>query len=35
VENMSEKMYIKGVEEFFDGEIILGSDCMKFNLNPK
>ncbi|MCJ7651539.1 MAG: MBL fold metallo-hydrolase [Candidatus Lokiarchaeota archaeon] len=33
--DFAEKMYIKGVEEYFDGEVILGSDCMKFNLDPK
>jgi len=29
-----EKMYLKGVDEVFDGEVILGKDCMKFRL-PK
>jgi len=33
--DFAEKMYIKGVEEYFDGEVILGSDCMKFKLDPK
>jgi len=31
----SEKLYLKGVEEIFDGEIIMGKDCMKFRLDPK
>jgi hypothetical protein len=28
-------MYLKGVEEIFDGEIIMGKDKMKFRLDPK
>ncbi|MBY9015108.1 MAG: MBL fold metallo-hydrolase [Candidatus Lokiarchaeota archaeon] len=31
----AEKMYLKGVDGIFDGEVILGSDCMKFKLDPK
>ncbi len=31
----TEKMYLKGVEEIFHGEIIMGKDCMKFRLDPK
>ncbi|TFF89644.1 MAG: MBL fold metallo-hydrolase [Promethearchaeota archaeon] len=31
----ADKMYLKGVEEIFDGEIIMGKDNMKFKLEPK
>lgn len=31
----AEKMYLKGVEEIFDGEIVMGKDFMKFKLEPK
>ena len=31
----AEKMYLKGINEVFDGEIILGKDRMKFRLDPK
>jgi ribonuclease Z len=31
----AEKMYLKGVNEIFNGEIILGTDLMKFSLKPK
>ncbi|MFO7797390.1 MAG: MBL fold metallo-hydrolase [Promethearchaeati archaeon] len=31
----AEKMYLNGVKEVFDGEIILGKDRMKFHLEPK
>jgi len=31
----AEKMYLKGVDGIFDGEVILGSDCMKFKLDQK
>ncbi|MBD3197381.1 MAG: MBL fold metallo-hydrolase [Candidatus Lokiarchaeota archaeon] len=31
----TEKMYLNGVKDVFDGEIILGKDKMKFNLGPK
>jgi len=32
---MTEELYLKGVSDFFDGEIILGRDRMKFRLKPK
>jgi len=31
----AEKLYLKGVNEVFNGEIILGKDLMKFRLDPK
>jgi len=31
----TENLYLKGIEEYFDGEVVLGEDRMKFNLNPK
>jgi len=31
----AEKIYIKGVDDIFDGEVILGADRMKFKLDPK
>jgi len=31
----AEKMYLNGVKEVFDGEIILGKDKMKIHLEPK
>ena len=31
----SEKRYLEGVSEIFDGEIIMGKDRMKFKLKPK
>ena len=31
----TEELYLKGVSEIFDGEIILGRDRMKFKLKPK
>ena len=31
----AEKMYLKGVREIFNGEIVLGEDKMKFHLEPK
>ncbi|MHA1147958.1 MAG: MBL fold metallo-hydrolase [Promethearchaeota archaeon] len=30
-----EKMYLKGVGEIFNGEVLLGKDLMKFRLEPK
>ena len=35
VNEITEKTYIKGVGDIFDGEFILGKDCMKFKLDPK
>jgi ribonuclease Z len=32
---IAEKNYIKDVEDIFDGEVILGKDCIKFMLVPK
>lgn len=32
---LAEKTYLKGVNEVFDGEIVLGEDNMKFRLDPK
>ncbi|MFW9951388.1 MAG: MBL fold metallo-hydrolase [Candidatus Thorarchaeota archaeon] len=31
----TEELYLKGVSEIFDGEVILGRDRMKFKLKPK
>ncbi|TXT62608.1 MAG: Ribonuclease Z [Promethearchaeota archaeon] len=31
----AEKLYLKGVDEKFDGEIVLGKDCMKFQFEEK
>ena len=31
----TEALYLKGLDEIFEGEILLGKDCMKFKLNPK
>jgi len=31
----TEELYLKGVSDIFDGEIILGRDRMKFRLKPK
>ena len=31
----TEELYLKGVSDIFDGEIILGRDRMKFKLKPK
>jgi len=33
--DIAEKMYMKSVGDIFDGEVILGKDCMKFKLDPK
>ncbi len=30
-----EVLYLKGVSDIYKGEIILGKDCMKFQLNTK
>ena len=30
----TESIYLKGVADVFDGEVILGEDCMKFTLEP-
>jgi len=30
-----ETLYLKGVNEIYEGEVVLGEDCMKFRLNPK
>ncbi len=35
LKDIAEKAYLKGVSDIYDGEIILGKDCMKFRLNPK
>ena len=32
---IAEKIYMDGVDEIFDGEVILGKDRMKFKLDPK
>ena len=32
---LAEKTYLKGVNDVFDGEIVLGEDNMKFRLDPK
>ncbi|MHA2401136.1 MAG: MBL fold metallo-hydrolase [Promethearchaeota archaeon] len=32
---IAEKNYIKSVEDIYDGEVILGKDCIKFKLVPK
>ncbi|MHA1235927.1 MAG: MBL fold metallo-hydrolase, partial [Promethearchaeota archaeon] len=32
---MTEELYLKGVSDLFEGEIILGRDRMKFKLKPK
>jgi ribonuclease Z len=31
----AEKLYIKNIKDVFEGEIVLGKDCMKFRLEPK
>ena len=31
----TEELYLKGISDIFDGEIILGRDRMKFRLKPK
>jgi len=31
----TEELYLKGVSDIFDGEIVLGKDRMKFRLKPK
>lgn len=31
----TEELYLKGVSDIFNGEIILGGDRMKFRLKPK
>jgi len=31
----AEKLYIKNIKDVFDGEIVIGKDCMKFRLDPK
>ena len=31
----TENLFLKGIDEHFDGEVVLGEDRMKFNLNPK
>ena len=33
--DFTEKTYLKGVNDIFDGEIILDEDCMKFKIKPK
>jgi ribonuclease Z len=33
--DITEKIYLKGVDEIYDGEIVLGEDCMKFKLKPE
>ena len=35
INKMTEELYLKGVSDIFDGEIILGRDRMKFRLRPK
>jgi ribonuclease Z len=30
----AEKLYLKGVNEVFNGDVVLGKDCMKFRLDP-
>jgi len=32
---IAEKIYMKSVGDIFEGEVILGKDCMKFKLDPK
>ena len=31
----TEKLYLKGVSDIYDGPVILGKDLMKFKLEPK
>ena len=31
----TEELYLRAVSDYFDGEVVLGEDRMKFNLNPK
>jgi len=31
----TESLYLDGISEYFDGEVILGEDRMRFNLSPK
>ena len=31
----AEKLYIENIKDIFEGEMVLGKDCMKFRLEPK
>ncbi|MFX0187846.1 MAG: MBL fold metallo-hydrolase [Candidatus Hodarchaeota archaeon] len=35
INNIVEKTFLKGVSDIFNGDIVLGKDCMKFKLEPK